>query len=1707
MLPARVCADSVVVFSEIMYHPEQNEAQGEWIELYNTMAVDVDMSGWAITGGVDYVFDEGTVMRGGGYLLVAVDPAALAAELGVEGILGPFSGRLDNGGERIRLVNNSNREMDEVRYRDRGRWPTGPDGSGVSLAKRHPHAPSGEAASWRVSSELGGTPGVRNFPVDGGSTPLPNGLVSYWSFDGSGASVRDAVGGNNGRHGDGAARVEGIVGDGAFSFDNTLNAFIDVGSGVDDAFSVRDGITIEALVRPMWSGELDDADHIFRKQDGSQRIVLAFQHQDDGETQDIPLDPPVQPVLSFGINVGGMYTELELPLDGIEGRPTIDSLNSGETHHIAATYDAASGVKAIYIDGVRAISVQLEAGAEVSSGGVATAYIGNMAGRRHPFSGTMDEVAFWRRGLSEEEVSTHAGNARNGRSYFDDADDGGVPGDASTTLVFNEARVDAESQWVEIANLSSRTVPLEGLVLATSAGAGAEHVFENTEVAAGGHVVLTSDLLGFPLTAGDKLFLYAKDRDRLIASALLEEGLRGRVPDGVGDWWTPDEETPGAANQLAFRDEIVISEIHYHPAPVLATSGEFDEREILPLDAEWSYDASGEDLGTEWREANFDDVTWNVGRGLFFNERGTLPGPKNTEIELGFTTYYFRTTLELPELDPDQQLAMRLVVDDGAVVYINGTEFVRQNMPEGDIDASTRARRSVGNGRLSENYPLPRDLLLAGPNLIAVEVHQSSPTSNDVAFGAEVFEILTLKEPTSYAENDAGWVELHNRSGDAVDISRWEFDNGIRFTFAEGTTIAAGGFLVVAKEPAVTQAEAPDAGVVGPYDGRLSHRSDRLRLVDANGNLADEVRYQDRAPWPALADGDGASIELRDVRSDNANPGAWGRSVANEASEWIEYVYEGPPEVFLGPSQWHEFVFGLFDAGEVHIDDMSVIADPDGEPVELLQNGDFEQGDASWRLLGTHGQSAVIEDPDQPGNSILRLIATGPTEHMHNHVETTFADGARIATGRVYRVSFRARWIAGSRQLHTRFYFNRMPRTIVLEAPTLVGTPGGINSVNEDNIGPTLTGLSHSPAVPASGEEVVVEAHAEDPDGVRTARVWWSTGGDWQSAEMQRSGDMWQGLIPGHDDGAVVQFYVEAEDELGAQAWLPADARTAGALLAVEDAAGNGGRTHTLRILISRDVDRELHEVTNLMSNHRVPATVVYNGSEVFYDVGVRLRGSERGRPDNGRTGFNIAFKPGKLFRGVQRTVALDRSGGWAGFFPFGSQDEILVKHVVTKAGDIPGMYDDLVRLTAPRRIHSGSALLLMTRFGGDFLDTQYEDGRDGTAYTYELIYSPTTTTGGTEGLKRPLPDSVMGTDHTDLGDNKEAYRWFYLIENNIRRDDYESIMRMAKALRLSGEALDAAAAEALDIDQWLRAFAMYSLCGIGDTYMSGNFHNNMYYVRPSDGKVLIFPWDMDFAFVNGTSAPPWGNHNFRKVIEIPHHTRVYYRHLRDIIDRAFNREYIDTWVRHYGEVAGQNYSGVTGYVDQRSRFILGRIPRQFDLEIRTNDGEPLTVDETSVTIGGVGWIDIATLALADSEEPLEARWPAVTRWEVDVPLRPGENELAFLAFDETGEFVGTDSITVTSTVEGNVFTRGDVNLDGALNVTDGIAILRHLFAGVPAPCEDAADIDDSESVEITDAVRFLSYLFQGGDAPAAPFPQPGLDPDGAELGCASGVE
>lgn len=168
----------------------------------------------------------------------------------------------------------------------------------------------------------------------------------------------------------------------------------------------------------------------------------------------------------------------------------------------------------------------------------------------------------------------------------------------------------------------------------------------------------------------------------------------------------------------------------------------------LPLNkqSDWRYLDNGSDQGTAWTSNSFNDATWSYGPGKL----GYGLNPVTT-LEYGADannkpiTAYFRKQINVPDVTALQDsLDIAIMKDDGAVVYINGTEVHRTNMPAGTVSYTTTASTAL-SGTAETAYTtfrVSRNLLVNGNNTFAVEVHQNSANSTDLIFDMEVKEYV-----------------------------------------------------------------------------------------------------------------------------------------------------------------------------------------------------------------------------------------------------------------------------------------------------------------------------------------------------------------------------------------------------------------------------------------------------------------------------------------------------------------------------------------------------------------------------------------------------------------------------------------------------------------------------------------------------------------------------------------------------------------------------------------------------------------------------------------------------------------------------------------------------------------------------------------------------------------------------------------------------
>jgi acid phosphatase type 7 len=170
---------------------------------------------------------------------------------------------------------------------------------------------------------------------------------------------------------------------------------------------------------------------------------------------------------------------------------------------------------------------------------------------------------------------------------------------------------------------------------------------------------------------------------------------------------------------------------------ILNTSTTSSAVTLVAAGSTWKYLDNGSNQGTAWRAMFFNDSAWASGSAQF----GYGDGGEATVVSFGpdstakYITTYFRRAFTVA--DPSfSALTLRVLRDDGAVVYLNGTEVYRTNMPAGTITSSTLASTAVGGADESTFYQatIPTSLLVMGTNVLAVEIHQSSATSSDVSF-------------------------------------------------------------------------------------------------------------------------------------------------------------------------------------------------------------------------------------------------------------------------------------------------------------------------------------------------------------------------------------------------------------------------------------------------------------------------------------------------------------------------------------------------------------------------------------------------------------------------------------------------------------------------------------------------------------------------------------------------------------------------------------------------------------------------------------------------------------------------------------------------------------------------------------------------------------------------------------------------------------
>lgn len=338
----------------------------------------------------------------------------------------------------------------------------------------------------------------------------------------------------------------------------------------------------------------------------------------------------------------------------------------------------------------------------------------------------------------------------------------------------------------------------------------------------------------------------------------------------------------------------------------------------------WNFEDSGLNLGTAWRNPSFNDSGWSSGLGDFgFGDDQNTIVDYGTNASQKHITTYFRHTFQVGSTDV-QQLTFRLQRDDGAAVYLNGVEIVRNNLPGGTIAYDTLALGSISNAQESvwHEYSIDPGLLLAGNNTLAVEIHQATPGSSDLTFNAELlatsfsggalpivlddstqvnartfvngqFSALSTADlvvPASQSDlriseihfnpaaptpaelaagfldnDDFEFIEIINpNDSGTINLEGIQLSDGVSFTFGN-VDLAPGARAVIVEDTFAFRARyGDDIRVLGEWSGSLSNSGETIELIGSDLSEIMSVNYSDNAPWHFAADGHGFSLVLND---------------------------------------------------------------------------------------------------------------------------------------------------------------------------------------------------------------------------------------------------------------------------------------------------------------------------------------------------------------------------------------------------------------------------------------------------------------------------------------------------------------------------------------------------------------------------------------------------------------------------------------------------------------------------------------------------------------------------------------------------------------------------------------------------------------------------------------------------------------------------
>lgn len=790
-----------LLITEIMYHPpDEGDIDGdafEFIELKNANSFEIDLSGVRFTNGIRYEFPRGFRLGAGEFAVLVSDAVSFGHRYPGVRIDGIYQGNLANGGERITLVHAVATPLFSVAYGDNAPWPTAADGLGFSLVPLDPNANADpdDPANWRASSATGGSPGAdevvpgvppvlineclthtdlseldaielynptsepidlggwyltddrsvpRKFKIPAGTAIEPAGYLVFSESDFNPTPGVDPSFSLN------------SAGEQVYLYSATSDGEL---TGYSDGF--RFGAALNGVTFGRYTNSVGEVQFVSQRQAtlGAANAgpsvgpvvineihywpaagEIEFVELKNITDQQIKLYDPIIPTNTWKVNgIGFVFPpDTEIGPHGLLVVAATEPSVFRAHNPVPANVPVLGPYPGVLQDNGEMMELQMPDAPNVDTNGVATVpYVTVDAVRYNSKAPWPSDTAGKGASLERINSSAYGNDPANWRASFGPPSPG-LENDGNRAPVIN-AGPDAE--------LSATSFPLEFQLAGSARDDGLPVPPGKLDLA-------------WSLVNGPAQVLFTNPHASNTVVQLPGTGiymLRFAASDG----------------QVEVSDQLVLT--------VTRPSGPMT---LLQAGGKWCYLDDGSNQRTNWVGPAFSDSSWKTGNAQLGY---SVNSPENDEVTtLGYgsnannkyITYYFRSTFVVSDPSAVTSMTARLLRDDGAVVWLNGREAYRDNMPEGPVNYRTLATSAVGGADESTFFERPVDpsYLRAGTNVVAIEIHQSSGSSTDLSFDFQLdATVLPNNRPPTV---DAG-PDQSNMVGQVLVLTGQFADDGL----------------------------------------------------------------------------------------------------------------------------------------------------------------------------------------------------------------------------------------------------------------------------------------------------------------------------------------------------------------------------------------------------------------------------------------------------------------------------------------------------------------------------------------------------------------------------------------------------------------------------------------------------------------------------------------------------------------------------------------------------------------------------------------------------------------------------------------------------------------------------------------------------------------------------------------------------------------